>query len=62
MTPKELLKQDSNAPVRCADGKIGLLIRWWGDDAGIQVPGEPDIRRVRASELYELGGGALGQR
>lgn len=48
MTFDELLKCDSNAPVRCADGAFGLLIRWWKNEqaAGVQVYGEEDIREI----------------
>lgn len=61
MTFDELLTADSNAPVRCADGKFGLLIRWWESDraAGVQVPGEEDIRSIPSSSLHFVGGGAL---
>jgi hypothetical protein len=60
MTFNELLTMPSNAPVRLADGKFGLLIRWWEpDQAGVQVPGEADIRTIPCARLQDAGNGAL---
>lgn len=61
MTFDELLAMPTNAPVRCADGTFGLLIRWWEGDqaAGVQVPGEDDIRVIPCARLCDIGGGAL---
>lgn len=61
MTFAELLAVADNTPVRCADGRHGLLIRWWEDtaSAGVQVPGEEDIREIPAHTLTAVGDGAL---
>lgn len=61
MTFDELLKCDHNTPVRCADGALGVLIRWHekSRSAGVQVPGEETIRVIPASRLVNVGGGAL---
>lgn len=49
-------------PVRLADGAMGLLIRYGADEAGVQVPGEEDIRWIPYARLHDLGGGALIER
>lgn len=61
MTFDELLRAESNAPVRCADGKFGLLVRWYEREqaAGVQVFGEPDIREIPCSRLRDVGNGAI---
>lgn len=61
MTFEKLLEAPSNAPVKCADGKVGLLISWFDDtkSAGVQVPGEDGIREIPAIHLRDLGNGAL---
>lgn len=64
MTFDDLRECPNNAPVFCADGAFGLLIRWYEDtqSAGIQVPGEDGIRDVPARRLYDAGNGALVER
>lgn len=61
MTFDELLNIESNAPIRCADGAFGLLIRWYQDtqSAGVQVYGEETIRDIPATRLFDRGGGSL---
>lgn len=61
MTFDDLLRCPNNAPVRCADGAFGLLIRWNDDtqSAGVQVPGEDGIRDVPVARLSDAGNGAL---
>lgn len=61
MTFAELLEVSDRTPVRCADGRYGLLIRWFEDtaSAGVQVPGEEDIREIPVHKLTAVGDGAL---
>ena len=59
MTRDELLTYGANTPVRLVDGAFGLLIRYWPTSAGVQVPGEADVRKVPLERLVDLGGGAL---
>mgnify|MGYP003454049713 CR=1 FL=1 len=61
MTKEELLKCENNTPVLLADGKFGVLIRW-GQEAGVQVSGEEDIRWIPVERLADKGGGALIER
>ena len=62
MTRDELLRYPDNTPVRLADGALGLLIRYWQTSAGIQVPGEENIREIPLERLADAGGGALIER
>ena len=56
----EALKLPNNAPILLADRKFGVVIRWrQPDEIGVQVPGEPDIRWLKVSDIFNLGGGAL---
>lgn len=60
MTFQEALRCENNAPVQLADGRLGVLIRWWEPNAvGVQVPGEGNIREIDVSRLRSIGGGAL---
>lgn len=57
MTFDDLLVCENNTPVRCVDGKLGLLIRWWKPaSAGVQVPGEEQIREIPCVRLVDRGG------
>ena len=54
MTSDELMKTEANIPCLLNDGKIGLVIQY-GEEAGIQVPGEEDIRWVPVDRLISKG-------
>jgi hypothetical protein len=41
--------------ILCLDGKFGLVIRDWGTSAGVQVPGEEDIRDIPLVRIDTLG-------
>lgn len=60
MTYDELLNYPINTPVRCADGAMALLIRGSRvhDEAGVQVPGEENIRWIPLSRLTDRAAGA----
>jgi hypothetical protein len=56
----EALDLPKNAPIRLADGEMGVVVRWWSpDEIGVQVFGERDIRSVKVKDVVELGDGAL---
>lgn len=55
MTHEELLTFASNTPVLLADGKFGLLIRYWPESAGVQVYGEEDIREIPLARMESRG-------
>ncbi len=64
MNAKDLMSlpgQDN--PVCCADGKVGALVHFPAQDGlcGVQVPGEPAVRWLPASELRASALGALKQ-
>jgi len=63
MTYDNLLKFPTNTPVRCADNAMALLIRWSRvhNEAGVQVPGEENIRWIPLARLVDLGSGALAE-
>lgn len=61
MNSREARQVQHNAPVHCADGKMGLIIRFWKESFGVQVPGEEDIREIFFSDIEDLGEGALAE-
>jgi len=52
----KLLELPNNTPVRCKDGRLGLLIRCLETEAGVQVPGEDTIRWIGLESLHHLSG------
>ena len=61
----ELLAKGRHTPVLCVDGAVGMLVEYPlrdapGDLAGIEVPGETNLRWVAQRELH-CAGGALRQ-
>lgn len=59
VTRKHLQGLNAPAPVRLADGGMGLVIRLGPAEAWVQVPGEEEARPIPYSQLTDLGGGAL---
>jgi hypothetical protein len=59
MNYQELLSLESNSPIRLSDGKFGIIIRTGEDEAGVQVPGEEDIRWLALPTIGIVGDGAL---
>jgi hypothetical protein len=56
----ELLAKELGTPVLCFDGLVGMLAKHPSgesatDLAGIEVPGEPDIRWVPPQDLQRAG-------
>jgi hypothetical protein len=57
----ELLAKEKGTPVLCVDGAVGMLVQYPGgqdpsDPAGIEIPGELELRRIRQLELHRAGG------
>lgn len=59
VTYEQLMALKGNTPALCKDGKLGLVIRFLKDRAGIQVPGEEEIRWVPLERLQEAVGGIV---
>lgn len=55
MKVEDVNKLKVNTPVKLADGKLGILIGWPGDNGlcAIQVPREEDIRWVHHNFLED---------
>jgi hypothetical protein len=56
----ELLAKELGTPVLCADGSVGMLVRYPDGDAatdyaGIEVPGETDLRWIVWPDLLPAG-------
>ncbi|MFH2081444.1 MAG: hypothetical protein ABIK08_08150, partial [Pseudomonadota bacterium] len=53
----------SDNPVLCADGKLGMLLIYPGEDGlcGVQVHGEEEHRWISVEDLTATDGGALRQ-
>lgn len=53
----------SDNPVLCADGKLGMLVIYPGNDGrcGVQVHGEAEHRWIAVTDLAASEGGALRQ-
>lgn len=61
MNKDEIYALKGNNPVALKDGRMGLLIRFPGDDGlcGVQVPAEENIRWIPSEKLSCYGDGAL---
>lgn len=56
----ELLAKEIGTPILCFDGAVGMLTRYpLGESpinlAGVEVPGEPDIRWIPRQDLKRAG-------
>jgi hypothetical protein len=62
----ELLAKEMGTPVLCADGSVGMLVRYPNDEsadgcAGVEIPGESQLHWVSWQDLLPAGD-ALRQR
>ena len=56
----ELLAKEIGTPALCADGTVGMLVKYPSADsptdrAGIEVPGEPGLRWIVWNDLLTAG-------
>ncbi|MEH2201197.1 hypothetical protein [Nostoc sp.] len=59
MNYQQYLELKGEPPIKLADGRFGLLIRGDEQEAGIQVPGEEQIRWMPLASIEIVGDGAL---
>jgi hypothetical protein len=57
---EELLAKEKDTPVLCVDGIVGMLVHYPSESApaspaGVQVPGETEVRWIAQQELHRAG-------
>ena len=62
---EELLAKEKDTPVLCVDGIVGMLVHYPSESApaspaGVQVPGETEVRWIAQQELHRAGAALRG--